>query len=187
MRELLIRYSKSTNTMILEELGLEHGLARIDIALINGSIHGYEIKSDKDTLERLPHQQKIYNSILDRVTIIVGFRHAYEVIKEVPDWWGIKLAEMGPRGGIKFHNFRKANKNPSINKLSVARLLWKQEALDLLDEVSSSKGFLSKSKTLIYQELCNRIELNTLKKKVREKLRDRSNWRVDQLQMLCGD
>ena len=33
-------------TLIVEELGLCEGAVRIDVAAINGSIHGYEIKSD---------------------------------------------------------------------------------------------------------------------------------------------
>lgn len=186
-RKLSLRYSNDSNTMIIEELGLKHGSSRIDIAVVNGLIQGYEIKSDKDTLTRLPYQQQIYDSVLDKVTLIVAFRHAYSAIKLLPDWWGIKIAEMGPRGGIKFHNLRKAAINPQVDKLSLAKLLWKQEALEILSEVKSTKGFVSKPKLVIYKELCESIELSELKEKVREKLRGRSNWRVDSRQKLYGD
>ena len=37
---------------IVEEFGIEHGAIRIDIAVVNGLLHGYEIKSDRDTLLR---------------------------------------------------------------------------------------------------------------------------------------
>jgi hypothetical protein len=55
-RRLLTRYSDHPSTLILEELGLKHGAARIDIAVVNGDLHGYELKSDSDTLSRLPRQ-----------------------------------------------------------------------------------------------------------------------------------
>jgi hypothetical protein len=57
---------------IIEELGVVHGKSRIDIAVINGLMHGYEIKSDKDTLQRLPEQMNMYNSVFNKVTLVVG-------------------------------------------------------------------------------------------------------------------
>ena len=44
------------NTVFLEELGLCQGDARVDYAVINGAMNGYEIKSDRDKLVRLPHR-----------------------------------------------------------------------------------------------------------------------------------
>lgn len=186
-KKLFSEYSKTNDCLILEELGLFHGSNRIDLAVINGLMHGYEIKSDKDTLTRLPDQQIAYNSIFDKVTIILAPRHAYKAINLIPDWWGIKIAEMGPRGGIKFHNLRTAYSNPNVDKLSLAMLLWKQEALEILDEINSSKGFVSKSRLNIYKELCSNIELNNLRKEVRKRIKSRLNWRADQQQKLYGD
>lgn len=68
-RKVLARHAKDPDTRIVEELGLRHGLARVDIAVVNGIIYGYELKSDKDNLQRLPHQIEIYNSVLDKVTL----------------------------------------------------------------------------------------------------------------------
>lgn len=48
------RHAKDKKVRIIEELGVHHGTARIDIAVVNGIMHGYEIKSDQDTLQRLP-------------------------------------------------------------------------------------------------------------------------------------
>lgn len=186
-KKLLSKYSNSNDCLILEELGLCHGSNRIDLAVINGLMHGYEIKSDKDTLARLPDQLTAYNSVFDKVTIILAPRHAYKAINLIPDWWGIQIAEMGSRGGVKFHNLRKACSNPNIDKLSLAKLLWKQEALEILDEINSSKGFVSKSRLIIYRELCQNIELNRLRKEVRGRIKGRLNWRVDEQRKLYGD
>src|SRR5690242_17854466 len=54
--KLLREHIADPRTLVLDELGLRHGACRVDIAVVNGSMHGYEIKSDSDTLERLPSQ-----------------------------------------------------------------------------------------------------------------------------------
>jgi hypothetical protein len=46
------RHAQDDKVRIIEELGISHGSCRIDIAVVNGMIHGYEIKSDQDTLQR---------------------------------------------------------------------------------------------------------------------------------------
>lgn len=45
---------RSADTLVIDELGLDHGSCRIDIAVINGHIRGLEIKAEADTLARLP-------------------------------------------------------------------------------------------------------------------------------------
>src|ERR1700735_5066660 len=80
------------DTLVVEELGLCQGLARVDVAVINGSIHGYEIKSDQDTLSRLPAQAVTYNRVLDFVTIVVGSCHVQRIRQSIPRWWGLSVA-----------------------------------------------------------------------------------------------
>ena len=46
-----------SGTRIVEEFGLCQGRARIDVAVFNGFINGFEIKSARDTLKRLPGQR----------------------------------------------------------------------------------------------------------------------------------
>ena len=60
IRELLIpfvhqEHSNAPDTIFLEEFALYGGTNRADLAAFNGVSHGYEIKSDRDTLLRLPH------------------------------------------------------------------------------------------------------------------------------------
>ncbi len=57
--KIVSRYAKDPSTLIVDELGIRQGAARIDVTVINGVIHGYELKSDCDTLNRLPSQVKI--------------------------------------------------------------------------------------------------------------------------------
>jgi len=49
----LRRHHVDPDTLVVDELGLKHGKCRADIAVINGHLMGYEIKSDDDSLRRL--------------------------------------------------------------------------------------------------------------------------------------
>jgi hypothetical protein len=62
--------------------GLDHGQVFVDVAVINGEIHGYELKSERDTLERLPRQVEVYSAVLGRATLVVGA--SYEVFDTLP-------------------------------------------------------------------------------------------------------
>jgi len=91
--ELLRQYVNDEDTLVLDEVGLRHGTARIDLVVVNDRLHGYEIKSDRDSLKRLLDQVRVYSSVMDRMTLVVGYRHAYDALRMVPEWWGVRLAE----------------------------------------------------------------------------------------------
>src|SRR6187402_1509374 len=50
LREYLEDVHKGSDTRLLEELGLCQGDVRVDVAVVNGELSGYEIKSPSDTL-----------------------------------------------------------------------------------------------------------------------------------------
>ncbi|HUS11234.1 MAG TPA: sce7726 family protein [Pyrinomonadaceae bacterium] len=176
-KKVLAHYAKHPDTRIVDELGLRHGIARVDIAVVNGIIHGYELKSNKDNLKRLPHQIQVYGSVLDKVTLVVGIRHANEATKLVPDWWGIKIATVGSRGAFEFESYRTARTNPSLDPLSVCKLLWRDEALTLLAELGEAEGVRHKPRAIVYSRLSQVAELGHLQERVRRQLKSRTNWR----------
>lgn len=177
LRRLDRQHSHDTGSLILQELGLRHGAARVDVAVVNGSLHGYEIKSDSDSLVRLTRQARVYGSVLDRVTLVVGGRHAEAAIRMVPDWWGVQVAEMGPRGGVRFFSVRKAKNNPSQDPVAVAKLLWREEALELLRQLGAEKGFTSKPRAALYARLAEVARPEEIRARVRDRLRGRTGWR----------
>lgn len=181
------RHAKNKKLRIIDELGLHHGDARVDIAVINGIIHGYEIKSDQDTLLRLPEQIDIYNSVFDKMTLVVGKKHLYEAVKMIPDWWGVILVKADSKGKVVFNTIRKEETNKEQNQLSVAKLLWREEALRILEEIDEAKGFRSKSRDLIYSKLSTVLDQKTLNKKVRETIFFRADWRSESPLMSYGD
>lgn len=179
---------KNSKTKIIEELGITHGAARVDIAVVNGVIHGYELKSDKDTLSRLPGQIEIYNSVLDQVTLVVGKKHLHEAIKIVPEWWGITVAKIvDPNDLVSFYKIREPEQNPNQNSVAVAALLWRDEALGILEEIGQAKGVRSKNKLAIYERLAQVFDKETLCATVRDHLRARVNWRSGLQYMPNGD
>lgn len=173
------KHSKDKHVRIIDELGLHHGDARVDIAVVNGVMHGYEIKSDQDTLLRLPEQIQVYNSVFDKMTLVVGKSHLYEAIKMIPDWWGVIVAKADVHGNVVFNTIRKEETNKEQNQLSVAKLLWREEALRILEDIDEAKGLRSKSRDLIYTKLSTVLDQKTLNKKVRETIFFRADWRSE--------
>lgn len=179
-------HANDRKVRIVEEFGVEHGAARADIAVVNGILHGYEIKSDRDTLSRLPDQMDAYNSVFDRVTLIVGKQHLYEAINLVPDWWGISIAKIGADSTVVFNRIREARQNHVQRNISIARLLWRGEALRILEEAGEAGGLRSKPREAIYEKLSAVFDKRALEEKVREILFFREDWRSDAPLVLNG-
>lgn len=178
LEQLSKEYAANPEYRVIPELGLWHGAARIDVAVVNGVLHGFEIKSDRDTLARLPEQREAYNSVFDQVTIVVGSRHFIEAFKMIPEWWGVQIAHVGKDGSVFFNQIRESRSNPMQDDISIARLLRRREALDLLESVGMANGFHSKSRDTIYAKVVETVELETLKSYVRNVLQgSRQDWR----------
>ena len=188
IEELWKTHRQEPEVRIIEELGITHGAARVDIAVVNGIIHGFELKSELDTLHRLPEQMRIYNSVLDQVTLVVGKNHLHEAINTVPEWWGITIAKaIDSSGAISFCNIRRAEENPEKNSVDIASLLWREEALHILEEIDQSRGVRSKPRKFLYERLADVLDQPTLRAKVRECLSLRTNWRFEKQCMQGGD
>lgn len=165
------------DTLVLDEFGLCQGAVRIDVAVVNGELQGYEIKSAKDTLQRLPAQAKHYSQVLDRVTLVVAENHM-EALDIIPEWWGVKVASMGKRGAVHVKSLRRTRKNPSIDSYSLAQLLWKDECLDILSRLGKVRGLKSKPRKVVWEALTESLSLDELRDTVRQTLKSRSDWRV---------
>lgn len=178
------RHSKDDKVRIIEELGVSHGAGRIDIAVVNGIMHGYEIKSDQDTLQRLSEQVAIFNAVFDKITLVVGKHHLYDAINMLPDWWGIIVAK-NIGGHILFNRIREEDFNNNRDGISLARLLWRDEALRILEDAGKAKGLYSKPRQAIYERLSDVFDCQVLGDKVREMLFVRTDWRSYQ-QLIPG-
>lgn len=171
-------YESDPDTVIIEELGLCQGEARVDIAVVNGSIHGFEIKSDRDTLKRLPGQIQIYNRSLDSVTLVVGSRHLYQTLEIIPKWWGVIVARE-KSGQMHLKMRRKGKPNPCLDLSSVVQLLWRDEAYEALKERGLHRGLSNKPRTILWKKLTELLSIEELKALIGNALKSRGNWRSD--------
>jgi hypothetical protein len=178
-QKMLRSHSQARDTRIIDELGLQHGASRVDLALVNGRIHGFELKSDRDTLARLGGQMEVYNSVLDRVTLVVVPRHCEAARRIVPDWWGIKVADLGKCGGIHFHSLRKALDNSGLVPLCIAQLLWREEAMTLLTRLGAAEGMARQRRESVFARVAEVAPLQILREHVRTCLRMRRAWRFE--------
>ncbi|MGZ7909834.1 sce7726 family protein [Haemophilus parainfluenzae] len=176
--KILKAHINDPSTLVIDELGLDHGRNRVDIAVINGELHGYELKSDSDNLLRLPQQSMTYSSIMDKVTLVVGEKHAQEAINIIPDWWGIKIATMNHRGSVNIVTYRRNKKNKDIDPFELSKLIWKEEALALLAiKIKVDWRIRKLTRKDIYKLIVDTFSLDEIRDNTRAILKSRINWR----------
>jgi hypothetical protein len=138
---------------MVEEMCLSGGAVRVDMALLTAPLTGIELKSDRDTLARLPAQMKVYNQVFGRMILIIGPKHLTKALALVPDWWGIFVATMAEDEAVSLEIVRPAGDNPKLSAKAVATLLWRAETLDLLKEHGLDKGFRTKNLRVLRKRL----------------------------------
>jgi len=176
LRRLSLEHGEDHDTRIVEEMGIWSGTVRVDIAVINGELCGYELKSERDTLERLPLQLRLFSRVFDRVTLISAGKHIAGAEARIPSWWGITMAEAVDHSAINLREIRPAQFNPSPDPFLIAQLLWKDEALAVLHALGIEKGWRSKRIKLIHQKLADDVPLDVLRLHVRSTLKRRQGW-----------
>lgn len=160
---------------IIEEMAVCDGEARVDVAVANGKLCGYEIKSDADTLGRLALQQKCYDKTFDTVSIVVGQKYKDLIEEYVPDYWGIYVvSEIYGQCRIKRKRAAKINKN--IKAISLIELLWKEELILLLKS-AGIKGISGKNRRILRQIVMDNFTLKQIRDYTRETIKSRENWR----------
>lgn len=174
----------NTNTVVVNEMDICAGSSRVDIAVVNGSIHGYEIKSKQDTLDRLPGQVEAYNKIFDTMTIVGFENHINKIVDIVPPWWEIKSV-YEQKNTIKLASIRRGKKNREIDINSLVLLLWRDEMIDLIINHSEIvKGYKSKTRQQLGKMLVKNINNDFLKVFVRQRLKSRQSWKAVSIQQL---
>ena len=91
-RRLAIQHVCDNNTLVVEQTGIWSASVRIDIAAFNGELTGVELKSDRDTLDRLPLQADLYGRVFDKLELIMGAKHLEKALKLLPPWWSVTIA-----------------------------------------------------------------------------------------------
>ncbi len=109
---------------------------RADLALVGTSLEGFEIKTARDTLQRLPRQIAAYGRIFDRCTAVLAERHLEDSTAILPEWWGLIVIAESPDRSI-LEQLREPGQNPELDGETLVRLLWKEETRLALEELTA--------------------------------------------------
>jgi hypothetical protein len=170
---LSLQHAHEAGTVVIEELGVCRGQVRIDAAVVNGRLHGYEIKSDRDCLRRLEHQVRIYSRVLDQATLVVGDRHLADALHIVPDWWGVLHITRNWKG-VRFKALRRGRMNQRRDPRALVELLWLEDALDLLTERNLARGVRAQPRRVVWDRICEYFSVDEISATVRTRLKARA-------------
>ena len=107
---------------------LPTGTTRADVVHITAQfMHGYEVKGDGDTLQRVANQLRCYGEVYDFVTFVVTERHLPKLLPLLPDWVGVQVATPT---GLLLH--RAARYNATVAPAPIARLVLLEEVKQFL-------------------------------------------------------
>lgn len=167
--------SLEANCVLIEEMGIDHGSSRIDVAAIGSLVYGFEIKAGLDSLTRLQRQVRHYDRLVDFAYLVLAENHLASAAPSVPDYWGLIVAEARP-GGIEFRVERYAKRNLNRVPESLARLLWRDEALATLVSLGLDRGIRRKPARALHSRLAEALDLDVLSSLVFDRIRQRDNW-----------
>lgn len=117
---LLGKHSLRTASMLTE---FRIGSCKADVVILNGTSTVYEIKSERDKLDRLETQIAEYRKVFAKVNIITGENHLQSVIHSTPNEVGVLLLN---------------------DKFQISTI---REAIDCIDKIESEAVFNSMSQS----------------------------------------
>lgn len=169
--------ASSTEALIVEEMEVCSGRARIDFAVIADQLIGIEIKGPKDSVSRLPRQAEAYSRCFDLVVLVVHESLARRAEELVPSWWGIVSGRVdGSRTRYRFN--RLPEKNPSQDLEQLLALLWREELNALLAQYCDCIAMPKESKRTVRMRIVANVDADELRKAILLKLKERTEWRA---------
>lgn len=163
-------------TLVRRELGICVGAGRVDVAAVNGCLTGCEVKSAKDGLGRLAGQVEMYGRVVDYAILAIERARPGLLLARLPSWWGVWHVIRTPNGKIHLEVLRAATRNPDVEPLAVAQLLWRDEALEILRERGLHRGLTSATRWRLWEAIARELPLDELGNVVRNRLKARQDW-----------
>lgn len=119
-------YPLLTDGVYVDELPT--GSTRADVVHITAHfMHGYEVKGDRDTLQRVPNQLRCYAAAYDFVTFVVTEKHLPKLLPLLPVWVGVLVAT---EDSLRTH--RPSAYNATVERAPIAALLLLEEVKQFL-------------------------------------------------------
>lgn len=146
---------------------------RADVAVIDGTLDGFEIKTERDTLKRLPRQADAYGRVFDRCHAVLACRHVDKALEMLPPWWGVVLIDEG----LSFPVVRAATRNDAVDPETLVRLLWRAEVYAALCDLGEAPD-PRLGRFRLWEMLLAALNLDALRPIVRDALRRRDPARA---------
>jgi hypothetical protein len=167
------------------ELWVPRSYERADLAVIGPSMDGFEIKTARDTLKRLPRQAAAYARLFDRCYVVLADRHVDAAMKILPAWWGVMVIRGETKPG--FEPIREAEVNHDVDPETLVRLLWRDEVYAALCAFGAAPE-PGAGRFRMWAQLLDLVEVDVLKTAVREALihRDAASARISSRRFSAG-
>lgn len=169
--------SDTTQAIGVHEFSISNGFGYADVAVVNGELVGYEIKSDVDSLARLPRQVSTFSSVFDRMWLVTTARHEANATALIPKWWGVLVAD-----GLctRLSKKRAAKRNGNVNVPLVLDLLYRDDLSRLATDVGC-RGHSRLSKAALCHLIASRIRQDVARNRVREVLYEERRYQSDRI------
>lgn len=142
----LLGYHSLNTAVLLDEF--RTGLSKADLVLLNGTGTIYEIKSERDSLERLTKQIADYQQVFSCVNVITCSKQIKAVLTSVPESVGVLTLS----NYYEITTERDAKKDyKKISSIGILNSLRRDEALTVLQNLGIS--LLPLPNTKLYQEM----------------------------------
>lgn len=148
------------NATIINEMVVANWSRRADLAVANGHLQAFEIKSDFDSLKRLDGQLETFTSRFEKVTVICSPKFTYEITKKVTSKVGI-IEYLSTEQGIRFKIVQRGRISLPVNKSVYINFLLKKELQLFL--IENGKSFLAESGRESLERIAEKLPLSKIR------------------------
>ncbi len=159
--------------VLINEMVIANWNRRADIAVANGRLYAYEIKSDLDSLDRLEGQVSAYLDRFDKVTVVTTAKFISAVTAQVPEQVEIWEAS-GQSQSITLRVVRRGRTKEISSRRMLCGFLLKSELLALMRRhgISASPDEPRQALISLFQQVSTKdlrqFVLGCLKRRYRE-------------------
>lgn len=139
---------------LINEMVVANWSRRADLAVANGHLQAFEIKSDFDSLKRLDGQLSTYISRFEKVTVVCASRFTEEVLRRTHPRVEV-LEVIGSNEGISFRLVRRGKLHRLQDRQILLGFLLKTEIQMLLKQ--SNIGFEADCARYVLEKLATAI------------------------------
>lgn len=169
-------FGSDSGALLVEEMEVCSGRARIDMAVISNRLIGIEIKGPEDGLKRLRNQADQYSRCFDQIVLVVDDGLAEQAIKLIPKWWGVIIGST-QSDSYAYRLIRRPARNLQVEVDTLLALLWREEVMSLWERFVEKQPPSKASKKRLRNELLANVQPQALKCATIESLKKRIDWR----------